>query len=176
MKNIRRFVLPVLLILLVVAGIVAWVGFTNLMKPGFHTFAGYTRVDLQKKIYAVDVDTEVVGESTLVTIIGLVQPKKADGSSETFLGSVSVEKYPLSLEAGYLDFFAANNKMISITNQESADDPVTYWVVMSPKDPDVFRVSVTLEDGNVISFYPGETEEEALENCEAFWQWYGSWN
>ena len=176
MKNIRRFVLPVLLILLVVAGIVAWVGFTNLMKPGFHTFAGYTRVDLQKKVYAVNSNTEEVGESTLLTITGIIRPENADGSSKSFFGCVSVEKYPLSLEDNYLDFAASNNKMISISNQGSLDAPVTYWVLMSPKDPDVFRVSVTLEDGNVISFYPGETEEEALENCEAFWQWYGSWN
>ncbi|MGN0999034.1 MAG: hypothetical protein ACI4PO_05730 [Faecousia sp.] len=181
MKKICQYALAVILVIAIIGGIVTAVCFSSFVKPGVHSFAGYTRLDFQQKVYFVNADSEEVSGSSTLTVSGLVQPEKSDGSAGVFRGSMSVAKYPTALENGYNAFFASASKgTISVNNRNPGTDDaqtgVTYWLLIPQDHPDIFAVYIYLEDGTAITAFPGESEQEAIENCRDYWQWFRTQN
>ncbi len=177
MKKIVQYALITILVIAIIGGIVTAVCIRNFLTPGVHSFAGYTRLDFQQKVYFVNADNEEVSGSSTLTISGLVLPENPGGDSRLFRGSMSVAQYPTALEQGYDGFFASASKgTISISNlnptPDSAQTDVTYWLLMSKDDPSIFAVFIYLEDGSSITAYPGQSEQEAIENCRAYWKWF----
>lgn len=175
MKTKYVYAAVLVLIPLIIAGIILSVGFSNFMKPGVHSFLGYTRLDIQQKVFFIDPNTKQVSGSSTVTISGILEPEDADGSSGIFRGIVDVAEYPLAPELGYSRFYGSSSDgTISIANIVPNQEGVAYWLRMSSKDPGVYNVHIYLEDGSTITAYPGENQQEALENCEAFLGWLDS--
>ena len=176
MKKYLQIVLLVALVLVIVGGIVAGICFAGFMKPGVHRFMGYTRLDFQEKVYFVNADSKEVSGSSTVTVSGIVLPAKSSGASDVFRGSMSVAQYSLPLDTGYGDFSASVSEgVISISrmhDERFAQENVTYWLQMSEKDPSIYAVHIYFADGTSVTAYPGETEQEAIANCEAYWQWF----
>ena len=176
MKKYVKYTLSLLLVFALFAGIICAVSFHNFLQPGIHSFCGYTRLDFQQQVYFVNADTKEVSGSSTLTVNGLVQPVQPDGASKSFRGSMSLAQYPMSLEAGYGQFAASNTEgAISIThlNADSfAKTTVAYWLHMSAEDPTLFAVYIYCEDGTVLTAYPGQTQQEAIANCESYWQWF----
>ena len=177
MKRIVLYTLVGVLLLAIIAGVFGVVSFLNFMKPGIHSLAGYTKMDFQETVYFVNADTKKVDGSSTVTISGIIQPVDAAGESLPFNGSMSVAQYPKSLESGY-DYFvaSASNGMISLTCRHTLNEGVAYWLIMNEKDPSIYAVHIYLEDGQTVTAYPGGNEQEAVANCEAYWQWFQTIN
>lgn len=181
MKKICPYALAAILVIAILGGIMTAVCFSDFVKPGVHSFAGYTRLDFQQKVYFVNADNGEVSGSSTLSVSGLVQPERSDGSAGVFRGSMSVAKYPTALENGYDAFFASASKgTISVNNRNPVTDgeqpDVTYWLLMSQDDPSIFAVFIYLEDGSSITAYPGESEQEAIDNCMDYWQWFRTQN
>lgn len=175
MEKVFKYAMIAVLILLIVAGIIFTVGFINFMKPGVHSFLGYTRMDIQQKVFFIDPNSKQVSGSSTLTISGILELEDANGASGIFRGIVDVAEYPLVPEQGYCGFSgAASDGMISLANIVPNQEGVAYWLQMSSKDPGLYTVHIRLEDGSSITAYPGETQQEALENCEAYLQWYAA--
>lgn len=175
MNKLSRILL-ILSALLIVAGIIAAVCFQSFLQPGVHHFFGCTRLDFQEKVYFVNADSKEVSGSSTVTVSGLVLPTLPSGASNVFRGSMSVAQYPMALEVGYSDFSASISKdVISVTRLHTdrfAQTNVTYWLHMVKEDPSIYAVYIYFEDGTTVTAYPGQTEQEAIANCEAYWQWF----
>lgn len=176
MKKACQYALTAMLIVVIVGVIVSTVCFLNFMKPGVHSFAGYTRLDFQQKVYFVDANSQEVIGNSIVTISGLVQPAQSSNASKSFRGSISVQQYPMAFEHGYVSLVASSSKgVISVTSlsiDNSTQTNVTYWLHMSKENPDIYAVYIYLTDGTTLTAYPGQTEQEAVANCEAYWQWF----
>lgn len=171
MKHIKRYIILALLVIVIAASIITAINFSNFLKPGVHRFAGYTRLDFSQPVYFIDADTnEVFGNSTF-TIYGLVQPKKENSSS--FRGCMGITQYAIALENCYSDYFGiVGDGSIHIVSHNRSDGQAYYWLRMSQDDPAIYAVFIYLEDGSSLTAYPGGTEEEALANCQRFWQWF----
>ena len=176
MKKYVKYALSLLLVFAIFAGIIGAVSFHNFLQTGVHSFCGYTRLDFQQQVYFVNADTKEVSGSSTLTVSGLVQPAQPDGASKAFHGSISLAQYPLSLEAAYGQFTASNTEgAISIACLDAdrfAKANVTYWLYMSAEDPTLFAVYIYCEDGTTLTAYPGQTQQEAIANCESYWQWF----
>lgn len=176
MKKAWKYILIVLLAVVIAFNMVAAFLFTRFFQPGIHSFAGYTRLDFQEKVYFVDADSKVCSGSSTITISGLIMPTRPDGSGRSFRGSMSVAKYPLAMELGYVSLIASvESGAISVFNHHSdfgSEQPdSTYWLHMSRSDPDIFAVYIFMADGTKLVAYPGQTEAEALVSCQAYWDW-----
>lgn len=173
MKHIKRYVGLALLVIVIIAFIITAVRFSNFFKPGMHSFAGYTRLDFSQTIYFINANTnEVYGHSTF-TIFGLVQPEKWNGDSGSFRGCMGISQYSIALDDCYSNYFGIiEDGRIDITSSNREEGNTYYWLQMSQQDPTIYAVFVYLEDGTRLTAYPGETEEDALANCERFWQWF----
>ncbi len=176
MKKYGLYILAAVLVIVMIVGIIAAVCFFDFLKPGVHSFGGYTRLDFQEKVYFINADNYEVSGSSNVTVCGLVQPEDSSGASKSFRGSMSVAQYPLSLEDSYITFTAAaSDGVISVTSlhaDEFTQVPVTYWLHMSEDDPDIYAVYIHLEDGTSVVAYPGQDEQDAIANCKAYWKWF----
>lgn len=176
MKKWQHYSLWALLIIAIVVGIVTVAAFNRFMNEGVHSFAGYTRIDLQQTVFFVDADSLICNGSSTVTISGLIHPTKGR-SSQVFRGTMSVAEYPMTVEAGYVSFAAsAGRDRISITSVRAgpalSQKDCDYLLDMSKDDPGIFAVFIFLEDGTTIQAYPGQTQEEAIANCRAYWDWF----
>jgi hypothetical protein len=176
MKKWQQYSLLALLCVAIIAGIVTVADFNRFMGEGIHSFAGYTRMDFQQTVFFVDADSLICSGSSTVTISGLIQPKNGQ-SSKTFRGIMSVAEYPMTVEAGYVSFVASMNRnRISITSLTAgpafAHKEYDYSLHMSKDNPGIFAVFITLEDGSTVQAYPGQTQEEAIANCKAYWDWF----
>ena len=179
MNKIVRYVLLAIALLALVSSIVLIVSFASFMNSGVYHFTGYAKLDFQKTVYFVDADSLEVSGSTTVTVAGLVRPTNSDGSSRALLGSMSVAQYPLTLEDGYGSFSAAvSDGAITVQNllmqSSSLHTGVQYRLHLSANNPEIFAVTVYLEDGSTMTAYPGETAEEAIANCQAYWEWFSA--
>ncbi|MBQ8579456.1 MAG: hypothetical protein IJ448_02030 [Oscillospiraceae bacterium] len=177
MKKRWNYILLALLALTIVAGVTTIIAFVNFLKPGVHSFAGYTQLDFQQKVFFVDADSMTCSGSSIVTVSGLIQPGDSRGAAKSFRGSMSVAQYPISLDDGYDAFTASASQgvitVISVNSEsDSAQPDYTYWLSMSQNDPSVFAVFISLKDGTTVTAYPGQTQEEAVANCQAYWDWF----
>lgn len=168
MQKALKYIFPVILALVIICNIIAAVCFSNFLRQGVHSFAGYTRLDFSQPVYFIDANTnEVFGNSTF-TISALAQPKKGD-----FRGCMSITQYPIALDESYSNYFyTAKYGSIDIMSYDRHDGDEYYWLRMSQEDPSIYAVFINLEDGSSLTAYPGETEEEAIANCQRFWQWF----
>lgn len=172
MKKIVKFICPALLLLVVIGIIWGTITFSNFMDSGVHSFAGYTKMDFSESVYFIEANTKVVQGSGTLTICGTIQPEKSNGFSRGFQGLISISEYPIASEDGYMWFAASRSKgSIDIGNQLAPTYP-HYWYMGPSDDTDLYCVFITLEDGSKVSAYPGNTEEEALENYDRFWDWF----
>lgn len=176
MKKSHPYIVCAVLILIAVLITISCVSFWNFLQPGVHGFAGYRRLDLQETVYFVNGDDHTVSGCSTVTISGLIQPTKPNGESRSFRGGMSVAQYPVSIDDSYDSFWASvSDGMIIVTNlhSESKNEAhVEYLLQMSAKNPDIYIIHIYLPDGTTVSAYPGQTEQEAIANCEAYWQWF----
>lgn len=125
----------------------------------------------------MDADTKVCSGSSTITISGLIQPAQPNGNTRLFRGSMSVAQYPLAMELGYDSLMASvESGVITVFNHHSdfgSEQPDwTYWLRMSQSDPGIFAVHIFMADGTELVAYPGQTEAEALANCQAYWDWF----
>lgn len=169
MTKFWKIAFGVLLSLALLGTLVTVVCFRNFLSSGVHRFMGYTRLDIQQKVYFINANTDEVTGSSVLTISGIIQPSKK-GLTSPFLGVISVASHPVNLEQSYNWFSALDQEgAIHITNLHT-DNDIEYWLQMSSKDPDIFVIMVYLEDGTILEAYPGQTEQEAIANCQAFWE------
>ena len=193
MKKAFIAVTAVLLALLVAAGVYILIDrsrFEDFLQDGVQEYRGYTRVNIQKHVYFLPesaaefgaaIDFGAATDAGLFSVTGIIQPKKEDlyggTSSNIFLGSMMVSAYPPALESGELGFFASvTGDCIHISRMQALDGGpykgITYWLMMSAEDPDIFCVQIW-QDGECIGIaYPGNSPEEALASYKAFWTWF----
>ena len=161
MKKAFIAVTAVLLALLVAAGVYILIDrsrFEDFIQDGVQQYRGYTRVNIQKHVYflpddAADfgdpIDFSAATDAGLFSITGIIQPEKehlyGGTSSNIFLGSMMVSAYPPDLEFGELGFFASvTGDSINISRTQALDGGpykgISYWLIMSADDPDIFHV------------------------------------
>ncbi len=194
MKKVFIAVTAVLLALLVAAGVYILIDrsrFEDFIQDGVQEYRGYTRVNIQKHVYflpdnAADfgaaIDFGAATDAGLFSVTGIIQPVNegkygSADSSNIFLGSMMVSAYPPDLEFGELGFFASvTGDSINISRTQALDGGpykgISYWLIMSADNPDIFCVQIW-QDGELIgTAYPGNTPEEALASYKAFWAWF----
>lgn len=168
MKKALKFGISALVILLIVGIGVSYLRFTG---SGVHSFAGYTYVNISDTVYFVDSITEEVGEHTTVTIKGLIRPAKEAGTQDQFDGTMKCAQYPATDGENVLSAENADGRII-VRLRPIDGKGTQYLLQMSANDPDIYFVYINLADGSSMDAYPGETEEEAVENCRNYWSWF----
>ena len=188
MKKAFIAVTAVLLALLVAAGVYILIDrsrFEDFIQDDIQEYRGYTRVNIQKHVYCLPenpTDASAATDAGLFSVTGIIQPKKESlyggaDSSDIFLGSMMVSAYPPDLEPGELGFFASvTGDSINISRTQALDGGpckgISYWLIMSAENPDIFHVQIR-QDGELIgTAYPGNTPEEAWASYKAFWAWF----
>lgn len=171
MKKGVNFIILGVLVLILVAAIVLSFGFSAFTQEGVHSFLGYTRLDFSQTVYFIDANTKEVSGSSTFTVVGLVQPTNSDGSMRGFRGVMGVAQYPIALEEFRSDYVAASdNSMINIVAHTRESGNAYYWLMVSAKNPEIYRLQIVLADGTSLSAYPGETAEDALANYDLYWE------
>ncbi len=188
MKKAFIAVTAVFLALLVAAGVYILIDrsrFEDFLQDGVQEYRGYTRVNIQKHVYCLPqnpADASAATDAGLFSVTGIIQPGKESSSGNaktmhTFLGSMMVSAYPPALEPGNEAFSATvMSSRIHISRQQALDGGsykgISYWLIMSAEDPDIFAVMI-YEDGKLIgTAYPGNTPEEAWASYKSFLAWF----
>ena len=183
MKKAFIAVTAVLLALLVAAGVYILIDrsrFEDFLQDGVQEYRGYTRVNIQKHVYCLPqnpTDASAATDAGLFSVTGVIQPVGDGGSSDSFLGSIMVSAYPPAMEPGNETFFAVEKSgRIHITRMQALDGGsyrgISYWLIMSAEDPDIFAVMIH-QDGQLIgTAYPGNTPEEAWASYKAYLAWF----
>ena len=189
MKKAFIAVTAVLLALLVAAGVYILIDrsrFEDFLQDGVQEYRGYTRVNIQKHVYflpddAADfgdaIDFSAATDAGLFSVTGVIQPMGDGGSSDSFLGSIMVSAYPPAMEPGNESFSASvTGDSIHISRMQALDGGsykgISYWLIMSAEDPDIFAVMIH-QDGQLIgTAYPGNTPEEAWASYKAYLAWF----
>lgn len=188
MKKAFIAVTAVLLALLVAAGVYILIDrsrFEDFIQDGVQEYRGYTHVNIQKHVYCLPdnaTDTSGATDAGLFSVTGIIQPGKESSSGNaktmhTFLGSMMASAYPPAMEPGNESFSASvTGDSIHISRMQALDGGsykgITYWLIMSAEDPDIFCVQIW-QDGECIGIaYPGNSPEEAWASYKAFWTWF----
>ena len=150
----------------------------DFMSEGVHAIGRYAHVDIQEKCYFINGQTKtVVGESTL-TISGYLFDEHYDPFSQShdasrFDGFMDIDGKSASIKEGYGSY------MGSITNGEAhmltvlyapfeGDRSNYYYAHISLSDPEVIVVHYLFEDEQIVAVC-GDSEQDALENYEEYW-------
>lgn len=164
-----------LLVVISICVVVFLICFSEFQTQGIHILGEYAHIELQEKCYFIeggDNGPQVTGESVL-TISAMVYPPKENGGASAITGHINVEKYPLSLEHGYISTGARVQKThILISNQSTVHlNPNWerfYHVWITRSDPRIIFIEIFDSNEQVAVAVCADSPEEAIENYTKF--------
>lgn len=180
MKAKWKYILIAAAVLCVLAIVLA-VTFTyavrDFMSEGVHVIGRYAHVDIQEKCYFINGQTKaVVGESTL-TISGYLFDEHYDPFSQShdasrFDGFMDIDGKSTSVKEGYGSYMGSISngeaRMLTVLYAPFEGDSTNYYAHISLSDPEVIVVHYLFEDEQIVAVC-GDSEEDALENYEKYW-------
>lgn len=172
----KRWIIGILitcLAIMLVGSIYIFNRIDDFFEPvGVKVFGEFAHINLVKKCYLIaGVDDDDAKES-IITISGLIQPLKENGSPSKFIGYADVAQYPVSFAqaatwtSGVVeeDFLWINGQAMHLM-EEDCDRWYSIHVVRS--NPDIVVVEIHTADGSILAV-TGESMEQAWNNYEVY--------
>lgn len=176
-KSILKIIVGIVIAIVVV--VVIWISscINNFWKGDeIQVLGKFVHINYQEKCYLIDSkENKIVGESTF-TISGILYDRQKrmfeeHHAASTFSGHMEVDAYPLSLSEGYCGHTGAiNDNEIVFLSHKNMDLAPYYWVHILRSNPEVVLIHIYLENGETLTAVCGQSEDEAWENYQQFYE------